>query len=48
MFKIGIIGPFGVGKTTFLYRLFSESKYRTFQVGMVPELSRLLGRGLPL
>ncbi len=41
MRKIGVIGTFGVGKTTFLHRLFSELKYRTFQVEMVPELSRL-------
>jgi len=41
MFKIGVIGTFGVGKTTFLHRLFSELKYRAFQVEMVPELSRL-------
>ena len=41
MRKIGVIGTFGVGKTTFLHRLFSELKYRAFQVEMVPELSRL-------
>jgi deoxyadenosine/deoxycytidine kinase len=41
MFKIGVIGTFGVGKTTFVHRLFSELKYRAFQVEMVPELSRL-------
>ena len=41
MHKIGVIGTFGVGKTTFLHRLFSELKYRAFQVEMVPELSRL-------
>lgn len=41
MHKIGIIGTFGVGKTTFIHRLFSELKYRAFQVEMVPELSRL-------
>lgn len=41
MYKIGVIGTFGVGKTTFLHRLFSELKYRAFQVEMVPELSRL-------
>ncbi|MFH1038377.1 MAG: AAA family ATPase [PVC group bacterium] len=41
MYKIGIIGTFGVGKTTFIHRLFSELKYRAFQVEMVPELSRL-------
>jgi len=41
MKKIGVIGTFGVGKTTFLHRLFSELKYRAFQVEMVPELSRL-------
>ncbi len=41
MFKIAIIGTFGVGKTTFVHRLFSELKYRSFQVEMVPELSRL-------
>lgn len=41
MHKIGVIGTFGVGKTTFIHRLFSELKYRAFQVEMVPELSRL-------
>jgi thymidylate kinase len=41
MYKIGIIGTFGVGKTTFIHRLFSELKYRAFQVELVPELSRL-------
>ena len=41
MNKIGIIGTFGVGKTTFVHRLFSELKYRAFQVELVPELSRL-------
>lgn len=41
MYKIGVIGTFGVGKTTFIHRLFSELKYRAFQVEMVPELSRL-------
>ena len=41
MYKIGVIGTFGVGKTTFVHRLFSELKYRAFQVEMVPELSRL-------
>lgn len=41
MHKIGIIGTFGVGKTTFVHRLFSELKYRSFQVEIVPELSRL-------
>lgn len=41
MHKIAVIGTFGVGKTTFLHRLFSELKYRAFQVEMVPELSRL-------
>lgn len=41
MYKIGVIGTFGVGKTTFVHRLFSELKYRAFQVEMIPELSRL-------
>jgi len=41
MYKIGVIGTFGVGKTTFVHRLFSELKYRAFQVELVPELSRL-------
>ena len=41
MHKIGIIGTFGVGKTTFVHRLFSELKYRAFQAEIVPELSRL-------
>jgi len=41
MYKVGIIGTFGVGKTTFVHRLFSELKYRSFQVELVPELSRL-------
>ncbi|HOO77119.1 MAG TPA: AAA family ATPase [bacterium] len=41
MQKIGVIGTFGVGKTTFVHRLFSELKYRAFQVELVPELSRL-------
>ncbi|MDP8213678.1 MAG: hypothetical protein RAO92_09620 [Candidatus Euphemobacter frigidus] len=41
MYKIGVIGTFGVGKTTFIHRFFSELKYRAFQVEMVPELSRL-------
>jgi len=41
MFKIGIVGTFGVGKTTFVHRLFSELKYRSFTVELVPELSRL-------
>lgn len=41
MYKIGVIGTFGVGKTTFVHRLFSELKYRAFQAEIVPELSRL-------
>lgn len=41
MRKIGVIGTFGVGKTTFAHRLVSELKYRAFQAEMVPELSRL-------
>jgi len=48
VYKIGIIGTFGVGKTTFAHRLFSELKYRAFQVEMVPELSRLCSMEFPM
>jgi GTPase SAR1 family protein len=41
VYKIGIMGTFGVGKTTFVHRLLSELNYRAFQMEMVPELFRL-------
>lgn len=48
MYKTGIVGTCGVGKTTFVRRLFSEFKYRAFQVEMVPDLSRLRSVEFPL